>query len=495
MNRVLRCTSLWLMVACGVVVTQTHRVNASQADNVPLALTHVAVIDATGSPPQLDMTVIISGGYITGLGPAPKTKIPPDAEVIDASKKFLIPGLWDMHIHVDDSELYPTHPSRADKEAVFPLLIANGVTGVRDMGGGLEQIQQWRTSIELGNLLGPRIFTPGPLLDGKFPVWLGEMRVESEAEARDAVRSLVRRGADFIKVYDSISPGPYFALADEAKRLGMVFAGHVPERLSAAQVSDAGQKSLEHMLNFPLDCSTREEEFRRDIAAKYDDPEADLPELFPGNAEVLSSYSRQKCLTLFSRFAHNGTWLCPTLHNNWRHAHNADPALIDDERARFYPEVFRAYWKTKTSDERRRSPKFVAQWQGYYELVREMIPDVQRAGVGLLAGSDSGANEYSVPGFSLHDELAELVSAGLTPMQALQSATLNAARYLGITDAFGSVEVGKIADLVLLEGNPLQDIRNTRKISAVVVNGEIFGKSELQKILDDALRNSAKKTP
>ncbi len=183
MNRLLRCTSVWLMVACGVVVAQTRRVNAPQADNVPLALTHVAVIDATGSPAQLEMTVIISGGRITRLGPAAKVKVPADALVIDASKKFLIPGLWDMHIHVDDSELYPTHPSRADKEAVFPLLTANGVTGVRDMSGGLEQIQQWRTSIELGDLLGPRMFTPGLMVDGKFPVWLGVMRVESEVAA------------------------------------------------------------------------------------------------------------------------------------------------------------------------------------------------------------------------------------------------------------------------------------------------------------------------
>ena len=482
------------MLGCGAVVAQTRRVNASQADNVPLALTHVAVVDATGSPAQLEMTVIISGGYITALGPAAKVKVPVDARVINASKKFLIPGLWDMHIHVDDSELYPSHPSGADKEAVFPLLIANGVTGSRDMGGGLEQIKQWRTRIELGELLGPRMFTPGPIVDGKYPIWLGEMRVESDAEARDAVRNLARRGADFIKVYDSISQASYFALADEAKRLGIVFAGHVPQLLSAAQASDAGQKSLEHMYNFPLDCSTREEEFRKDIAAGYDDPKAVPPPLFEGNAEVLASYSRQKCKTLFARFARNGTWLCPTLHNSWRHAHNADAGLIDDERARFYPQVFREYWKTKTSDEHRRSPEFVVRMQAYYELVREMIPDAQQAGVGLLAGSDSGANEYSVPGFSLHDELAELVNAGLTPMQALQSATLNAARYLGITDAFGTVEVGKIADLVLLDGNPLEDIRNTRKISAVVVNGRILDKPELQKLFDDALQ-SMKKRP
>src|SRR5262249_4229407 len=146
MNRLLCCISVWLTVTCSIADAQTRHVNAPQASNVPLALTHVAVIDATGSPAQPDMTVIISGGYITGLGPAAKVKIPADARVMDASQKFLIPGLWDMHIHLDDSELYATHPSRADKEAVFPLLIASGVTGVRDMGGGLEQIQQWRTS-------------------------------------------------------------------------------------------------------------------------------------------------------------------------------------------------------------------------------------------------------------------------------------------------------------------------------------------------------------
>ncbi len=141
----------------------------------------------------------------------------------------------------------------------------------------------------------------------------------------------------------------------------------------------------------------REEEFRKDIAARYDDPKPDLPQLSSGNAEVLASLSREKCTALFARFARNGTWLCPTLHNSWRHAHNADAAPIDDERARFYPEVFREYWKAKTSDEHRRSPEFVARWQAYYELVRGMIPDAQHAGVGLLAGSDSGANEYSVP--------------------------------------------------------------------------------------------------
>ena len=500
MYRLLRRFILPLLLARGVAVGQarTRPADSHRASDVPLALTHVTVIDATGSPAQPDMTVIISGGRITALGPATKVAVPAGAHAIDAAGKFLIPGLWDMHIHIDDSEffagntLYATYPSQRDKKAIFPLLIANGVTGVRDMSGGLEQIQEWRTRISLGDELGPRIFTPGPMVDGKFPAWPGVLRVESEAEARDAVRSLVRRGADFIKVYDSISPADYFALADEAKRLGVTFAGHVPEQVSSAQASDAGQKSLEHMYNLPLDCSTREEEFRKEIAAKYDDPKAELPHLSSGNAEVIASFSGPKCAALFDRFKRNGTWLCPTLHNSWRHAHNADSALTTDKRAEFYPQAFRQFWAAKAGDARRRTPEFIARWDRYYSAVRAMIPEVRRAGVGLLAGSDAGANEYSVPGFSLHDELVELVDAGLTPMEALQTATLNPARYLGITDAFGTVELGKIADLVLLEANPLEDIRNTQKIAAVVMNGSIFGKPELQQMFASARQNSFK---
>jgi imidazolonepropionase-like amidohydrolase len=461
-------------------------------------LTHVTVIDATGTPAQPNMTVIISGGRITALGPAAKVVVPAGARAIDATGKFLIPGLWDMHIHIDDGEFYAgrtayaTHPSLREEEAIFPLLIANGVTGVRDMSGGLEQIQTWRTRISLGDESGPRIFTPGPMVDGKFPASPNVLRVESEAEARDAVRSLVRRGADFIKIYDSISPADYFALADEAKQLGMTFAGHVPAQLSSAQASDAGQKSLEHMYNLPLDCSTREDEFRKEIAAHYDEPKPELPQLLSGNAEVIASFSSAKCAALFDRFKRNGTWLCPTLHNSWRHAHNADSALTTDKRARFYPQTFRQFWAMKAGDARRRTPEFAARWNRYYTAVRAMIPDLRRAGVGLLAGTDAGANEYSVPGFSLHDELVELVEAGLTPMEALQTATLNPARYLGLTDALGTVELGKIADLVVLEANPLEDIHNTQKIAAVVVNGSILGKPELQRIFIGALQNNSK---
>ena len=180
-----------------------------------LVITHVTIIDVTGSPPKPDMSLIISGGRITAIGASRELGAPAYARVIDASGKFLIPGLWDMHIHLDDPELWPTHVSRQDKEKIFPLLIANGITGVRDMGGSLEQLQQWKQKINLGEMLGPRMFISGPFVDGPFPEfgWLGSLRVTTEGEGREAVRSLSRRGADFILPHKTDPAGHHRRIA------------------------------------------------------------------------------------------------------------------------------------------------------------------------------------------------------------------------------------------------------------------------------------------
>ena len=484
----MKISLLLSIVLAAYVLAQTTRTDRFQ----PLVLVHVTVIDATGAPPKPDMTVVISGGRITAIESSSRLAVPAGAQVINGSGKFLIPGLWDMHIHLDDPELWPSHISREEEEMVFPLLIANGITGVRDMGGSLEQLQQWKQKITLGQMPGPRMVISGPFVDGNFPNWLGYYRVTTDTEARDAVRSLSRRGADFIKIYNSIPRSAYFALADEAKKLGVVFAGHVPHLLSTQEVSDAGQKSIEHMTGIMLSCSANEATFRKEISETYDDPKAPLTPLDRGDPAVLASFSKEKCRLLFERLARNGTWECPTLHNNWRHAHSFDKILTSDPRVKYYPIHFREYW-TKRSLEDEKRPERQLRLKNFYERLRPLIKEMQHAGVGILAGSDAGANEYSVPGFSLHDELAELVDAGLTPMEALQTATLNPARYLGMTDAFGTVEAGKTADLILIEANPLEDIRNTQRIAAVILNGQYIAKQELQKMLADvAIKASAK---
>lgn len=451
----------------------------------PVAFTHVTVIDATGAPPKADVVVVVAGDRIVAIDTSSNPVPPEGAQVIDATGKFLIPGLWDMHFHLDDPEMWSTGLSREDKERVLPLLIANGVTGVRDMAGSLEQLQQWKLKIAIGQMLGPRIVAAGPFVDGPSARWPGSLTVASEAEARAAVRALRGRGADFIKVYSRLPRQAFFALTDEAKKLGMDVAGHAQDLVSAGEVSDAGQKSMEHLDGVMLACSTEEVAFRREIARGYDERRDTIDPLVRGNPKVLNTYSAEKCAVLFARFVRNGTWQVPTLYNEWRHANTTDSVLTQDARIRYYPKPFQEHWKGVSARDKTR-PERLTRLQAYYESLFRLVRDMHRAGVGILAGSDFGAQEYSFAGFSLHDELRVFVQAGMTPMEAIQSATLNAARFLGMTDAFGTVEVGKVADLVLLDADPLDDIRSTQKIAAVVVGGRVFTRSELRRMLADA---------
>ena len=348
----------------------------------PVAFTHVTVIDATGAPPKPDMTVVIAGGRISVLDTSAKLTPPHDAQVIDATGKFLIPGLWDMHFHLDDPEMWPALVSREEKEVIFPLLIANGVTGVRDMAGSLEQLQQWKQKIALGQMLGPRIVAAGPFVDGRPPRWLGSFSVSTDAEARDAVRALHGRGADFIKLYSRLSRPAFFGLADEAKKLGVAFVGHVQDLVSAAEVSDAGQKSMEHLDGIMLACSTEEEAFRKEIARGYAERRETIDPLVRGNPRVLNTYSQEKCAALFARFVRNGTWQVPTLYNEWRHAHTTDRALTDDPRIRYYPKPFREYWRGVTRQDAK-NPERLARLKVYSEWLSKLVGDMHRAGVAI----------------------------------------------------------------------------------------------------------------
>jgi imidazolonepropionase-like amidohydrolase len=431
-----------------------------------LIIHDVTVVDTTGGPPQTHRTVIVRDGKIDEIGTsAGATGAKLSGVHVDGTGKFLIPGLWDMHVHMVFGEWFPR-----GKEITLPLFIAHGVTGVRDMGGELDVLRQWRKDIAAGTLIGPRIVMSGPMLDGPQPRFPSSIAIKTPEDGRRAVDDLKRRGADFIKLQSLIPRDAVFAIADEARKQGIPFVGHVPDVVRASEASNAGQKSFEHLIGIFEGSSPLEDEFLK--GAK-------------GPGKFLSTYDPKRAAALFAILAKNQTWQCPTL--VWERGGNLieERDFAHDARAKYVP----AYWKDVTW--KRFTDQVVHEFntddlatrKRFVEKELEVVNAMHRAGIPFLAGTDTPPGVYVFPGFSLHEELERFVAAGFTPMEALQTSTLNPARFLGIEDRLGTVEKGKLADLVLLDANPLDDIRNTQKIAGVVVNGRYFSRADLDKML------------
>jgi len=440
-----------------------------------LYIDDVTVIDATGAPAQPHRSVIVRDNRIVGIVPPEeldRASERPAGTRIEGRGKFLIPGLWDMHVHMVFGDWFPR-----GKEVTLPLFIANGITAVRDMGGELEILQLWRKEISAGRLIGPRIVMSGPMLDGPQPRFPSSIAIKTPEDGRRAVDDLKRRGADFIKLQSLIPRDAVFAIADQARKQGIPFVGHVPDAVRASEASNAGQKSFEHLIGIFEGSSPLEDDFIK--GAKTE-------------SKFLATYDPARAATLFALLAKNHTWQCPTL--VWERGSN----LIDltdfapDIRAKYAP----AYWKDVTwkrfteqimndfnSDDLATRRRFV-------EKELEVVNAMHRAGVTFLAGTDTPPGVYIFPGFSLHEELQRFVAAGFTPMEALQTATLNPAKFLGRENELGTIEKGKLADMVLLDANPLDDIRNTQKIAAVIVNGRGYARADLDKMLADVQKAS-----
>ena len=442
------------------------------SQSTPLVLTHVNVIDGTGAPIGRDMTVTISDGRIAAIEPSGRARVPQAAQVIDASGKYLIPGLWDMHVHWYD-------------ERFLSLFVANGVTGVRQMWG-MPLHLAWRNRIDKGELLGPRFSIASPIVDGPNPVWPRSIVVSDEAGARQTVRDVKRMGYDFVKVYNRIPRDAYVALSAEARREGLSVAGHVPMGVGAAEASDAGQKTIEHLDGILYGASSVGKELsQRNVelskggeASKGIDP-ATRTARRALRERLLGTYDVSRASALFATFVKNGTWQCPTLTVIRSMAWLDDPAFTSDARLKYLPRSIAENWNPKSRPlPATKTPADYALDRRVYRKQLEIVGAMHRAGVKILAGTDV-LNPYAFPGFSLHDELALLVEAGLSPLEALKTATANPAAYLGMNDRLGTIAPGKLADLVLLDANPLENIAHTKRIAGVVVAGRLIDRREL----------------
>jgi hypothetical protein len=431
------------------------------------AISNVTVIDAENGVRE-NYTVIFNGDEIISVAPASES--PEALETIDGSGKYLIPGLWDMHVHLTYDDRFT--------ETMPETFLAYGITSVRDTGGLMRKMLPVVEKMRAPDAIAPRVFFSGPLLDGKYVVYDGESRPEigtrnaSSEMAETNVANLKEQGVDFIKIYEMISPEVFDTLVEEAGKHDLPIASHVPLSMTA---SEAGPRvgSMEHLRNVEMDCAANADELlrtRRQVLDSYE----------PGSGYELRSSLHQ--LQRLGAVAVLDEKRCAKVLDSLRETIQVPTARLN--ALQLIPVFERADWPQALAG---MPPEVQEDWAeppgwladparadtrfAVYTL--EMISRMNAAGVPIGAGTDTPI-AFAIPGYSLHNELDVLVRAGLTPLEAIESATVRPAEFLSLDDEMGTIEVGKRADLVLLTEDPLQDITNTRKISTVVSKGRVI---------------------
>ncbi|MBL4680627.1 MAG: amidohydrolase family protein [Pseudomonadales bacterium] len=456
--------ALMILTACSPSPVQED----SATDlSTSIAIENVTVIDAENQIRE-NYTVIINGDAITHVGPS--TKTPKAGTTIDGTDQFLIPGLWDMHVHLSYDDRFT--------DSMPATFLKYGITSVRDTGGLLKNMLPLVEKLKAEGAISPRVFFSGPLLDGRFVVYDGKSRPEIGTSndniqaARDNVIMLKKVGADFIKIYELVSPEVFAAMVDEANKQHMPIASHVPLSMTA---SSAGPEvgSMEHLRNVELDCANNSDELlriRNETLNNYQ----------PGSGYALRAslhklqripavldLDEAQCSKVLTNLMH--TIQVPTLRLN---AFTLMPAFERED----FSEALKDMGNDVQTDWAERptwfDPDPKLRDQRFAEYSMAMIKRMNLAGVPIGAGTDTPIN-MAIPGYSLHNELSMLVKAGLTPLQALRAATITPAEFFSLENEMGTIEVGKRADLVLLNENPLLDIRNTRKIDRVISKGKV----------------------
>ena len=407
--------------------------SAAQIGAQTITIDNVTIVDVTNGRLQPRKTIVIEGNRIARIDNA--SDATHAAATLDGTGMFVIPGLWDMHIHAyftnDTARFHSTN------EVMFPLFIVNGVTGVRDLGSNLDAILSARDSVAAHQMIGPRMLVSGPMLDGPTTRYVAAIKVATPEEARAAVRMLKEHGVDMIKTQSLIPKDAYFAIADEATRIGIPFEGHVPNAITGMEALTAHQRSFEHLIGV------------RDTAT-----------------------------SLIAELARNHVWQCPTVINSVGTA--AD--FMSDPGLPFWLRPAVEGWRRSAVNQAAATDSAARAAEERATRRLGLIKKMYDLKIPFLAGTDAPQGYDLVPGASLHRELQLFVRAGLTPLQALQTATLNPAVFFGKTADWGTIAPGKTADLVVLTRNPLVDIANTRSVAAVVADGRYYSPRELERM-------------
>lgn len=417
----------------------------------------ITLIDGTGAPARPHTTLIVRGERITAAGAAAKVAVPEGARVVEGRGRFAIPGLWDMHVHLWYSRNQ------------LPVYVANGITGVRDMGSDHAQTKAWRRAAETGKAIGPHVVTSGPPVAGKpsddkkLPV----MVAITAEDARRVFDKLDDMEVDFIKILGDVPHDAFIALAERARKWRMPFAGHLPSTVTAGEAIEARMGSMEHLFGWFVACSSEEAGIRSGKTPA---------------SRVVETFDEDKARELFKRSALFETRQVPTLTLWERTTFTETASRVRDPRLQYVPREIRETWP-KPEEELKNAASAAAPARAQFELALRMVKLMQQCGVEIMAGTDTG-DPYTIPGVTLQRELELLVKAGLTPMQALRSATAIPAKYLYWNESLGTLKKGMVADFVLLDANPLADIRNVSRISGVSIRGRYLAKPQLSAILN-----------
>ncbi len=442
-------------------------VNLEQVD---LLVKDPTIIDIRTGSRLSDHSIIIKDGMIESIQKTSVIDIADDIPMIDAKDKYVIPGLWDVHTHVQNQKHI---------DLFYPLLIAHGVLGIRNCGG------LYPSEFEEGasrHKYIPRVIAAGPMADGPTP--------EGEDPAA-IVDTVVARGGDFIKIMSTVPRDRLRAIATRANELGTHIAGHTPIGVSVGEASDIGLRTLEHYLEVYVSVSEKEEELRAQHIALVEKELSIRTMAFPPLEQRISTWSDEKAMKLIEKLVSNKTWITPT-HIDWRAwAKSGTPAFWEDERLDLLPSKWLDSWKHDRHFGFRNMPKeelpdYYDHLNQWYEAYVQLTKLFYKHGVKFLAGTDAASWNFQVPGATLHDELAIFVEAGLSPLEALQTATSNVADYLQLEGYEGTISAGQEADFVILDADPLEDIHNSTKISAIVLNGSLIDQNQINKLLEAA---------
>jgi hypothetical protein len=428
-------------------------------------LEHINIIDVERGKVIVNQFVYIEGHRIRSISSHPIEN--PKNRVYDCTNKYLMPGLWDMHIHDagDDS---------SNRHEYVPLFLANGVTGIRDMWGS-EEMLKLKADIDADKFQGPRMIIGSPIIDGEKPFFKSSLSASTETQGRHFVDSLSAAGYDFIKIYTMVREPVYLAIADECKKKGIALEGHLPTEIGLEEALDAGQRSFEHNFNVNRYLTGKEAEYLEWSHHYLDTVHSTHDGQFMVRNEPLGVSEKDFHLpaAVLDKMIKNRVAVVPTLTLAQGRSINADIMAKRTKGLEYLTPGFVNYW-------RHQQPVLPVELEQTFGAAAKFL---MNKGVLILAGTDVN-NPFCVPGFGLQQELINLHNAGLTNLQVLQTATLNPAKFLYKEKELGTVTAGKLADLLVLDDNPLSDISNTQKINAVIVNGKYISKDEIKRMLE-----------